>query len=538
MHRTTLATGLTILIAATAIAGGWLAWQSRSEPFLIPPDAVLPDGGRYYGEVRDAQFHGRGRIVWPNGTRYEGEFRNGQFSGQGRYVDPHSASYEGRFENGQFHGRGKLHYANGDVYEGEFADGRPHGRGKFTLAETGDVYEGDVVQGKFTGAGVHVDRSGNRYEGGFSNWKYHSQGRYTTSEGAVYEGQFVDGRLTGAGKYQDKDGEQYEGEFRNWRYHGRGRLVESDGDIYQGDFEDGLYHGEGTLTYAQPYRGASSVSGKWRYGRKISEPEESARIQTQIETALYNQERLLNAALKDLLPGDPDRIDLYLLAVAGDGKQDVFLREAEFVQRLFDEEYGARMRSLLIANNPATVDRTPLATATSVATALAGLARKMNPDDILFVFMTSHGSSEHELVLDLNGLELPDLPARKLGELFQQLPIRWKVVVISACFSGGFIPHLENDYTLVMTAADHDRKSFGCTDDADMTYFGRALFKEALPRSRSFDEAFERARELVREWEDKEKDSRSEPQISRPRPILEHLARWQAQRATFRQALR
>lgn len=133
----------------------------------------------------------------------------------------------------------------------------------------------------------------------------------------------------------------------------------------------------------------------------------------------------------------------------------------------------------------------------------------MDPDDILFVFMTSHGSSEHELVLDQHGIELPDLTARKLGELFQQLSARWKVVVIAACFSCGLIPHLENDYTLIMTAADHDRKLFGCTDDADMTYFGRALFEEALPRSGSFDEAFERARELVREWEDKKQSFRT-----------------------------
>jgi hypothetical protein len=100
--------------------------------------------------------------------------------------------------------------------------------------------------------------------------------------------------------------------------------------------------------------------------------------------------------------------------------------------------------------------------------------------------------------------------------------------VVSACYSGGFIDALKDERTLVITAARRDRRSFGCADENDFTYFGRAFFKEALPGAQSFQHAFKKASALVGEWERKEagEDSRSLPQIHAPAPIEAHLKRW------------
>ena len=68
----------------------------------------------------------------------------------------------------------------------------------------------------------------------------------------------------------------------------------------------------------------------------------------------------------------------------------------------------------------------------------------------------------------------------ELARLLEPLAERNLVIVISACYSGGFIDALKDERTLVMTAARADRTSFGCSDDSDFTYFGRALFAEAL----------------------------------------------------------
>ena len=50
------------------------------------PDAIAPDGGHYYGQGVNGQFHGRHRTAWITGARYEGEFANGMMSGLGRNV--------------------------------------------------------------------------------------------------------------------------------------------------------------------------------------------------------------------------------------------------------------------------------------------------------------------------------------------------------------------------------------------------------------------------------------------------------------------
>ena len=150
----------------------------------------------------------------------------------------------------------------------------------------------------------------------------------------------------------------------------------------------------------------------------------------------------------------------------------------------------------------------------------------------------SHGSQEHELVLNQNNMNLRGLRARELGELLKESGIRWKVIVVSACYGGGFIDSVKDDHTLVITAARHDRRSFGCADENDFTRFGRAFFKEALPKSRSFAEAFGRAESLIREWEAKElkagdragENEFSSPQIVSPEPIQTYLDRWWAQK--------
>jgi hypothetical protein len=64
--------------------------------------------------------------------------------------------------------------------------------------------------------------------------------------------------------------------------------------------------------------------------------------------------------------------------------------------------------------------------------------------------------------------------------MLDQTGVQHKVVIISACYSGVFIPRLANSDTLVITAADAGHASFGCEDNkAQWTYFGDALFNIA-----------------------------------------------------------
>ena len=322
------------------------------------PDAVTPDGGRYYGSLRNGKLQGLGRIEWDSG-----------------------ALYEGAFNNGLYQGRGKLTTADGRSYSGDFANGQFDGRGRFE-APTGEVYEGDFDKGEFTGRGT----------------------------------------------YSRPDGARYRGEFRKWRMHGEGRYVDANGDIYEGRFVDGLLEGEGKVIYARPRGGRTGASGVWRNGRLVDDPD-ARQTALDVESALLSQRRLLDQALSSLAPGRRGVIDLYLLAVGGDGTQEVFRREVDFVRTQFDERFGTRSRSVALVNSRNTMASAPMATVTSIGEALKAIAARMDRDeDILFLFITSHGSREHELSLQQSSMKLRNLPARELGHLLKESGIRWKVV--------------------------------------------------------------------------------------------------------------
>ncbi len=524
------------------------------------PDAVTPDGGRYYGPLAEGKLHGHGRLEWANGARYEGGFERGLFSGRGRYEYGSGERYDGEFADGLMSGRGRLAAPDGSVYSGEFRNGRIEGLGELALADgrrylgefvrgqyhgkgrlvqpDGEVFEGEFERNDFTGQGVHTFPDGARHEGRFAKWRASGPGRFTDARGNVYEGTFVDGELAGPGRAAAKDGMRYAGEFKQWRFHGQGELRHANGDVYRGGFAHGVYEGQGALTYASPRPdGRTQESGVWRFGQ-LEDPAAERRTRENVETALYRQRVLLDQALAALEPRDPRRINLYFLAVAGDGSQEVFRREVEFVRERFDREFGTRGRSVALVNSRTSVDRAPLATVTSIREALHALAARMDREqDILFLFLTSHGSKDHRLTLDQNGMDLRDLPAKELGALLAETGIRWKVIVVSACYSGGFIDAVKDARTMVITAARHDRQSFGCADDNDFTYFGRAFFQEALAPDRPFHEAFRRAEKLVGEWETKDlaaggsarAGGHSLPQIHSTRAIQDQLQRWRGQ---------
>ena len=111
----------------------------------------------------------------------------------------------------------------------------------------------------------------------------------------------------------------------------------------------------------------------------------------------------------------------------------------------------------------------------------------MNADeDVLFLFITAHGDRDHRLSAVQPPLELAPLTPTALARMLHDAGIKWRVIVVSACYSGGFIEPLRDDNTIVITASAPDRTSFGCEAGRDFTYFGEAYFRDALARTRSF----------------------------------------------------
>ncbi|MGE4073499.1 MAG: C13 family peptidase [Lysobacterales bacterium] len=251
------------------------------------------------------------------------------------------------------------------------------------------------------------------------------------------------------------------------------------------------------------------------------------RLHGSAEALIYRQPQMIADAVSALRPGVPGQTDAYLLAFGADANEDVFRNEVSYAQTLFAERFGMQGRTLTLLNNPDTTEQLPLANLSNLKLALAGMATRMDPDeDLLVLFLTTHGSADHELYVDLQPLALDGIRPGDLREALDAAGIHWRVIVVSACYSGGFLDDLASPMSLVMTAARRDRPSFGCGDDSELTYFGRALLVEALNQTRSFTAAFELARESVHERELADDFEASEPQMQVGALIGQKLDAW------------
>jgi hypothetical protein len=244
------------------------------------------------------------------------------------------------------------------------------------------------------------------------------------------------------------------------------------------------------------------------------------------EQLIYAQPQLVRNALAQLTPRIDGRPNLYLVAFAGDASEDVFRNEVEYADKLFPARFGAATHTLVLENNPASLSTRPLASWSNLEATLDGLARVMHPDDILMLYVTSHGSEDHYLLVDMDPVPLDQIGANDLAGILREHAFRWKVVVVNACYSGGFVPPLRGDGALVITAARSDRSSFGCGSDSDITYFGKAWLVDALNHTDNFIDAFQRASTTIAGWENRDKLTPSEPQIDVGKGITAQLDLW------------
>jgi hypothetical protein len=246
------------------------------------------------------------------------------------------------------------------------------------------------------------------------------------------------------------------------------------------------------------------------------------------EQVIYAQPRLLDEALARIRPGIAGTPELFVLAFGGDGNEAVFRNEVEYAEQLFASRFDASQRVLKLINSPDTVERQPLATLSNLRIALRGLRLHMDSEDLLFVFLTSHGSDDHQIFVNLNPLPLDQINPTDLAAALREAEIGVRVVLISACYSGGFLDALDDPRAMVITAARADRPSFGCGAESNITYFGRAFMVEALNQTQDFAQAFKLARKVVTQREKAEHHEPSYPQIQVGEIAASALRRWQA----------
>ena len=245
---------------------------------------------------------------------------------------------------------------------------------------------------------------------------------------------------------------------------------------------------------------------------------------TDAEEILFRQVPQIDAALAPIRRAAGDAPEAFFLGFAGFGEERVFAGEIGLAERVIGSRYGLAQRHLELVNDQRDLEHQPLATVSGLRYALQGIAARMRLDrDILFLSIASHGSSDGAIAVSNAQLPLDDLTPDDLAEALRDAGIEWRVIIVSACYSGVFIPALENPRTIVLTAAAADRTSFGCSNDRDLTYFGEAFYRDAVPQAGSLEAAFTAAKAAIDARERREGFTPSNPQAYFGRAITPRL---------------
>lgn len=232
------------------------------------------------------------------------------------------------------------------------------------------------------------------------------------------------------------------------------------------------------------------------------------------ESVLYDQPARIVAAVEHLAPRQPGASNIFYLGFAGDGEQGIFKREALRAEAVFAEHFSSDDRAVELINDNDDRDTYPIASLSGLQQSLKLIASRMDPEqDVLVLMLTSHGSREG-LEVTNGTLPLLQLSPVEVRRALDESGIKWRVVIVSACYSGVFLDALKGDSTLVITAADADHSSFGCDDDRELTYFGEAFLKDSIPTTRTVEEAFRKAATLISQREASEHKTRSNPQMA------------------------
>ena len=180
-------------------------------------------------------------------------------------------------------------------------------------------------------------------------------------------------------------------------------------------------------------------------------------------------QRRLDKALAALQPQKKGVVDAYVVAIGLDS-DPIFGREAREAGKVLSRRYNATGHTIVLAGTDgADLDRVFDVVGSTLAVA-EGWHRGPQVTGTLDPQATAgHGAQE--------GLAYHDgdegfgiiAPAR-LARMFDELGIRNRLLILSACYSGVFVPAMASDTTALLTAASADRTSFGCAAEKDWTF--------------------------------------------------------------------
>ncbi len=254
-------------------------------------------------------------------------------------------------------------------------------------------------------------------------------------------------------------------------------------------------------------------------GQQVFDQKEAAQSGWSVEqnrSAVWHlaQHQKLGTTLDALQSHRPGMVDVYVVSIGLDS-DPVFGREAGEAAKVISRRYGATGRTIFLsAGADDKPSGTPQGSPANLAVALAAVAGKMNlKEDVLILFATTHGDPVAGLAYRDGDNGMGMIAPKRLAALLDGLGFERRMILLSACFAGIFIPNLTNENSVIVTAASSQRTSFGCEPGNDWTFFGDALINNALRKNQPFEKATDEAVTLISKWETDLKLVPSRPQV-------------------------
>jgi hypothetical protein len=154
----------------------------------------------------------------------------------------------------------------------------------------------------------------------------------------------------------------------------------------------------------------------------------------------------------------------------------------------------------------------PQATLENFELVMAKTAEVARPQDRVMLLISTHA---HPGTLNINvaGKNAAPLTARILSDALAPLAKTPTLVVLSACYSGGFLEALSAPNRVVLTATDARKTSFKCQYPGEYTFFGDALFNQPGAEQLSFTDWMGAAQKSIQAQEKRKRMPASAPKM-------------------------
>jgi hypothetical protein len=271
----------------------------------------------------------------------------------------------------------------------------------------------------------------------------------------------------------------------------------------------------------------ASTANVWEYARSaLLAPDSDSNAPDQIDRARVElaQPALMDQAIARLAAQVKGTTDIFALGVAGWSEEDVFIKELDGAFDSIVRTLPIKGHALRLVNHADSVADIPTATRQNFAAAIRAIGRVMDKEeDVLLLFMTSHGF-ESGVALYLPGIVSAWLSPEDVAAVLDREGIKNRIIIVSACYSGVFVGPLASDDSIILTAADENNVSFGCSNEREWTYFGDAFFNHGVKLGADLQTAFAIAKDTIAQWENRDRLPPSNPTAHFGQALVDKLA--------------